>query len=242
MTENDLCDLLRKRYAGDGWAFLPQVPDGTGHHKSRTADAMAMSLWPSAGIELHGFECKVARTDWLKELRNLAKSDALAKYCHAWWVVAPPGVVKKDELPEKWGYLLAARNTLTIQKRAPVRQVKPAPWEFIAGLLRAASKAYNIQTRQREIDRVSYNRGYEDAKKQIGRSDQRLLDKIESLGKAIQEFEQTSGVKINEWNAGQVGDAVRCVLRGDLKRAPELLGRAKKAAEEILRLCENAED
>lgn len=60
--------LLRERYQGRDWAFLLQVPDGTGMAKSRTADALAMGLWPSKGLNLHGFEVKASRSDWLAEL------------------------------------------------------------------------------------------------------------------------------------------------------------------------------
>ena len=74
----ELTSLLRARYAKKGrrhqWIFLTNVRDTTGRPKGsrrRYADAVAMNLWPSKGLALHGFEIKVSRSDFLTELREL---------------------------------------------------------------------------------------------------------------------------------------------------------------------------
>ena len=67
-TEDGLCKLLRYRFCQPEWAFLSQVRNGTGYLRTtRTADALAMSLWPSRGLHLYGFEIKVRKSDWKKD-------------------------------------------------------------------------------------------------------------------------------------------------------------------------------
>ena len=48
-------ELLRQRFGPPHFAFLEQVRAGAGFDQ-RTADAMAMGLWKSRGLDLHGFE------------------------------------------------------------------------------------------------------------------------------------------------------------------------------------------
>ena len=65
-TQDELIEKLSRKYRPPEWAFLVQVKNGVGWtRKDRTADALAMSLWPSRGLELHGFELKSRRSDWL---------------------------------------------------------------------------------------------------------------------------------------------------------------------------------
>jgi len=82
VTEADVLDALRYRHRPPAWAFLEKVRNGTGYQRdARTADAIAMSVWPSRGLTLHGFEVKVVRGDWLRELRDPEKADEFFKYC-----------------------------------------------------------------------------------------------------------------------------------------------------------------
>ena len=87
-SAHELADRLAKKYAAPQYAFLEQVRNGTGGFANRSADAMALSLWPSRGLMLDGFEIKGYRTDWLRELKNPAKAEELAVYCNRWWIVA----------------------------------------------------------------------------------------------------------------------------------------------------------
>ena len=112
MNALDLLSLLRSRYAkraanGPTWAFIEQVRNAAGFNATRTADAIAMALWPSRGLELHGFEIKVSRSDWLRELKDPSK--AVVELVDRWWIVAPESVVHPSELLPSWG-LLVARN------------------------------------------------------------------------------------------------------------------------------------
>src|SRR5438876_1169784 len=78
-----------------------------------SADALAMSLWPSRGLELHGFEIKASRADWRTELRNPETADEIATRCDRWWIVAGSAdIVTDGELPPTWGLLVPLGSAL----------------------------------------------------------------------------------------------------------------------------------
>jgi hypothetical protein len=119
MTAADIEKLIIAKHPKEAWAVLPQVRNGTGFARNpRTADVLAMSLWPSRGIFLHGFEIKVSKNDWKTELLNPAKAEAIAQYCGYWWIAAPADVVNVFELPVNWGLMAATDKTLKIVKQA----------------------------------------------------------------------------------------------------------------------------
>ena len=99
MTEKDIRDLLETRY-GRGYVFCAQVATESGAFGGYV-DAVAMGIWPSTGYEVHGFEIKTNRSDFLRELKQPEKSRA-RDYVNRWWIVAPFGCIDKRELPEDW--------------------------------------------------------------------------------------------------------------------------------------------
>lgn len=150
MTEGEVIERLRSRYAGVSgngpkWAFVPQVRNGAawgGEHGVgglRTCDAMALALWPSMGLELHGHEVKCSRGDWLRELKDPDKADAFRRYCDRWWLVTPPGVVRgPDEIPPGWGVLVVRDARVNVAFSAPTLSPEPLPRGILVALVRAA--------------------------------------------------------------------------------------------------------
>lgn len=137
MTTANLREALRKRYALPEWVMVEEVRDAAGFESKRSADAIAMCMWPSRGLEIHGFELKASRSDWLRELKNPAKAEAIAAYCDRWWIVAMPACVKTEELPVGWGLLELKANGLATVKAAPSREdVKPLTRTFVAAMMR----------------------------------------------------------------------------------------------------------
>jgi hypothetical protein len=210
--EAAMFDKLRGRF-GDGWALFPQVPDGTGGNKRRTADAMAMQLWPSRGLTLHGFEFKRSRSDWLRELRDPEKADGLVCLCDAWWVVAEPDVVKKDELPPGWGLLVTTdEGTKLAQGVTITYRGDSVPRDFVAGLLRAAARSTLddvVAEAVKRADRTGYQRGVE-----AERERHRIVpNEVERLRQSVESFEAASGIKIDEFRGESLGEAVAAISR-----------------------------
>lgn len=135
ITTAHVRDLLRKRYAAPEWAFMEEVAPATGGN-TRYADAVAMNLWNSRGHVVCGFEIKVSRSDWLRELKDAAKAEPVFRYCDQWWIVAPKGVVRDGELPPTWGLLEVTAAQVRQVVLAPKLSPVPLTREFFASLMR----------------------------------------------------------------------------------------------------------
>lgn len=144
-TERDMLDRLNiyygQRRSGNGQRFVgcEHVRSHAGFDAIRTADYVAMDLWPSKGLALHGHEVKVSRSDWLTELKHPEKADQFRRYMDYWWlVVSDPGIVRGD-LPLGWGLMVRRDDMVQIwtpAKRNPAPL--PLPRTFMACLLRSA--------------------------------------------------------------------------------------------------------
>lgn len=124
-TEGHMAGLLRSRYptrgVGNGprWITARGVRSHAGFDARRTCDFIALSTWPSDGLNLHGHEIKVSRSDWLRELKDTDKSAEFIRHCDYWWLVVPwADIIKPGELPDGWGVLAGTTR---------LRQVTPAP-------------------------------------------------------------------------------------------------------------------
>lgn len=206
-----ILDLLAERYPSPGWVFLRQVRSRTGYQGAiRTADGLAISLYPSRGLGAEGFEIKVSRQDWVKELREPQKAEEIAQHCRCWWLVTPEGVVEPGELPPTWGHMLVreGRRPLRAVREAPVRKVPPPSWDFVCAIFRNAGKI------DEEALKREYHKGVEEGQERERSviktdSDRQLRD----LQFRVERFEQASGVSIgNDWTGHDIGEAVREVL------------------------------
>ena len=157
LTEGDMIAALRARYGeahgnGPRYAVAGGVKSGAGHAARRTADFIAMDLWPSGGLEIHGHEVKVSRSDWLRELKEPEKAAEFIPYVNRWWLVVPsPAIVGLGELPDGWGLMAMRGERLAVIEAAPHRDALPLPPTRLAALLRAvAQTAENRAIREYE--------------------------------------------------------------------------------------------
>lgn len=132
---------MRQTYRQPEWALFLQPGDGTGAACRRHADAVAMSMYPSRGLTIRGFEFKISRSDFKREKDNPEKAEAVAQYCDEWFIVAPKGLIKSYEVPGAWGFIEFADGKLRQVNKA-TRQQSPQPLNrhFVASLLRARCK------------------------------------------------------------------------------------------------------
>ena len=162
-TADDLLLKLRERFPKQSWALIPQVRNTTGFSSViRTADALAMSLWPSRGLHLHGFEIKTNHYDWIRELKNPQKAEEIAQFCDFWWVVTPKDIVNVDEVPTNWGLLFPHGKTLKIKKQAKQLESLPIDKAFLAAILRQAQEIFIPEGRFT----ASYQKGFAEGQKQ----------------------------------------------------------------------------
>lgn len=209
----DIPDQLRLRFASPEWALFFEVANGLGIDQRRYADAVAMSLFPSRGLDIHGLEVKRSRGDWLRELKDPKKADVIASYCDFWWLVtSDEKVADKNELPRAWGLLVSNGKELRQVKRAERMKAKPIDRPFLGAVLRRADQwlTSELKSDARVVAAKEEGRkvGLEERNWQL-RDDSSELEKLKN---AVKEFEDASGVHISTYNAGQIGEAVKAFM------------------------------
>jgi hypothetical protein len=155
LTETDLTYALHQRYGirygnGQRYAVAAQVRSHAGFDARRTCDYVAMDLWPSKGLLLHGHEIKVSRSDWLRELKDPSKAAEFIPYMNCWWIViADRRMVRAGELPDGWGLMAMNGPVLVTVRKAQKRKAEPMPPTRLAALLRAIAQTTAAEERRR---------------------------------------------------------------------------------------------
>lgn len=215
MNSSEVIGLLRGRFSPPSWALLEEVRDGTGYATAgRSMDAMAFGLWPSRGLEIHGFEIKVYRNDWLRELKQPEKAESFYKYVDRWWIVAGDDtIVKVDELPQTWGLLVGVKGEkLKVVKEAPVKKPTPINRLFMMAIIRRITEHYVPKRRVDDAIAKQVAQKIEDAVHNAVFGRDALKRENDTLRAAIADFEKRSGVQITEWNHEHIGEAVKVVM------------------------------
>jgi len=211
LSTQELLEQLSHKYSGQEWAFFSEVPNGTGSAMNRSADGLAMSLWPSRGLELIGFEIKKSRQDWNKELKSPEKAESICQFCDRWYVVAPKGLVFDYELPPTWGLLESTGKTLRTKVKAPKLNPNVIDRAFLAAILRKASD------QPADLEKKAYEQGLHtgvNRGKAWNEGDLRRAElRLKELKTKLDNFEKASGIKIDSWNcAEKMGEAVKLVM------------------------------
>lgn len=145
ITAASIRSAMAKRWAAPEYALMWEVADTTGASTKRFADAVIMSLWPSRGLELHGVEIKVSRSDWKREATDPKKAEAIAQYCDRWYVHTAPGVVADiSEVPPAWGLREFDGKTWRTIREAEKRQPVAIDRAFLASILRRADTTMRL--------------------------------------------------------------------------------------------------
>ena len=237
LTEKDLEFYLAQRYCQPEWAFFPQVRSSTGS-ANRIADGIAMNMYRSRKYEIHGFEIKVSRTDWLNELKKPQKAEEIFNYCDKWWlVVSDKDIVQKGELPKGWGLMVVRGKGLVAKIKAEYVKAEVIDYGFIASLLRSASANLVLRDSIKQQLDDAWDRGEKSQKYKI----ESAISNAERYKKIIETFEEAAGVKIDEYYGNQeaekVGRLLRRILEGESFK--QILGWKIKSiegsAEDILR-------
>jgi hypothetical protein len=94
--------------------------------------------WTDRGPSFIGHEVKVSRSDWLTELKDPTKAEFWVNHCHYFnLVVSDAAIVREDELPERWGLMVAHGRSVRVAVPAVRRSAEPLPLSTQAALLRA---------------------------------------------------------------------------------------------------------
>lgn len=233
MNASEVIKNLKSYFPPPAYCFLEQVADGTGARQFRWADAVAMSVWPSRGYDIHGIEVKVSKSDWKNELKNPEKSAAVQKFCDRWWIATPDDtIIGVGELPPTWGWMCCnGKGSMKVLRDAPKLTPAAPSIEFVASILRNVQKT-DEATIERERQKAR-NEGYE-------QGGNYTRDQLKNLRNSVQEFEAASGIKISEYSDGKgLGEAVTTLH--NLKYRVQHIGSAIKACQDIAGMLQQVE-
>jgi hypothetical protein len=228
--------LLRKKYPADQYAMLYEVRDAAGFSANRSADAIVIGLWPSRGCLIEGMELKISRSDWLRELKKPEKAEAFFEFCDRWWVIAStPDIVRLEELPPTWGLMVPRAGGMGVIRQAP--ELKPTPVDryLLAAMMKRATNTAADSPEVRATIEARVKDAQSRVESEVKSRTYSLNRKVEELEKRIKEFEEASGVSLDLWSGGRVGEAVKLVMKGEhewrLKELSNMKSQARRLVE-----------
>lgn len=233
---------MARLFGGNEYALLFEVGNGVGFSKNRSADAIVMSCWPSRGLHLIGYEIKVSRSDWQQERKTPEKAESIAAYCEYWNLLTGPGVVHDVmEIPHGWGWIVYDGKQFKTMKPAPRKDALPCDRNFLAALLRRASRNDEAMVNAliAEAEQRAFANVEERIKSRVDMETRFLREKLEALTDRVREFETASGIVISErWKVGKdLGAVVKavqeCGLVGAYGGLLNLSNRLRESADKI---------
>lgn len=247
----DVWSVLSKRYPSNEYALMAEVSDDAGFGRSRSADYIAVNLWPSRGLTIEGIELKSYRSDWLNELKNPKKAENIFQYCDYFWLLtASEDIAKAEEIPDTWGWMCIKGEKIFIKKDAPKLEPKQVTRGFLCAMLKRACDRSDF------IHKDSIQEAIEEAKERAKTNDKYLLDRankeLNELREKVMKFEKASGISLEfRWRdeSDKIGKAVKFIndggADGERKKLIQLEATAKRIVEyisnniEILNVTEN---
>jgi hypothetical protein len=230
----NLYDLLVQKYPIKEYALMAEVSDAAGFSRSRSADYMVMSLWPSRGCSLSGIEVKSYRSDWLSERKRPEKAENIFQYCDYFWLLtADEKVATLEEIPETWGWMTVRGSKIFVVKEAPRQQPKPITRSFLAALLKRAGDKSNFVHINSINDRI-------EAARQDGENTAKTkLKEYNELFTTVREFEAATGVKLSyylRWRTtpGELGKVVKHIEDGGAKEVAKKLERIQQSIADLM--------
>ncbi len=273
-TEREMLDLLERSLAKHGnggsgeYAFMRQVRNSSGFNANRTFDGVAVGLWPSRGHDIHVYEVKVSRSDWLHELRQPKKADDAARVADRFSIVAPRDVVDLAEVPATWGLIHATGGTEITEEAEPLfpgelprtisrvegrklRTVRaapllrpaedcrgPIPREFMVPLLRAAGAVPDPTPPHQRLIDEAVAKAVAAERRHHEEKGDKRLAQAEARDVMWSAFTRASGVFVTKSTAEERGHAVRLAMAAN--EGPAFARNyMRRALQELERTCEN---
>lgn len=154
MITTQLYDALMGHYRkpgtlnGDGELLLPEVqPPGS----TRRCDLLRIGMWASRGRTVDVHEIKTSRADWQRELDDPAKAEAWWPYSSRFWIVAPAGMIRPEELPDGWGLMVPPARTGHRRFKTIVEPALRTPalnMDFLAILINRVENIHEAEIRR----------------------------------------------------------------------------------------------
>lgn len=218
VTRPHLYAALQRRLSREGgWYLLQEVGEGSAGGQ-RYTDVVAVQTFWSRGIRAEGYELKVDRRDWLRELKDPDKAERQAAHLDAFWLVSSAGVVQdSNEVPPPWGWLeLTAGGTLQRRRTAArLHRTLRTQWpvHLTTALLRAAARAWE-RPGGAAVEQARAE-GRAQGQEMAAGAAAHVTRDLERLRKQVETFERASGLQVQHgWDLPAVGEVVAALLYG----------------------------
>jgi hypothetical protein len=215
-----------------------QVNNGAGFSYRRTLDVVVFDTWPSAGLKLHGLEIKISKQDLRRELQDTQKFADWEDHLDQFSIVAPKGLVDLKLLPPKWGLYVDDEKSGLRARRKPLMLHAGKRPQMSRSIAAAFVRALVDRSLSTEALSAEFTRGYERGKDDTeyeGRTDK---NRVTELERAINEFKDASGIQISTWQGDKIGEAVKMVMGGGIKRRISYAPNVRTLGEQLLQLAD----
>ena len=208
ITTRDVVVALGARYQDAKWVNIPECP-----FNGRYCDWFSYGVWNSTGGNIIGHEIKVSRSDWLREIQDPNKAEACAKYCTHWYIVAPRGLIKPEELHAEWGLMELSSGKLKISRPAVRKKPQVIEGRLLGEIMRRLQKNSRddslIEARAVELADFKIRSVTHQLEWRAKNADKQL----QALHALVDEFEAKSGLKIDRWDGSRMAEAVAVMER-----------------------------
>lgn len=184
--------------AQDGEVLLPEV---AAPGSNRRCDLLRIGVWPSRGMGIDVHELKTSRSDWLRELDDPGKADAWWPYSSRFWVVAPPKMIRPEEMPPGWGLMEPPAAANRRRFKVVVKPEDREPKLTVALLADLVRRADNVRTSEiwqiKQEHRNDLSAQERKIRTEVGPTtlDYETQERLELLAK----LEAAMGLSLNDW-------------------------------------------
>lgn len=231
LTAHDLSMAIAQRYEAPEWHVETELT-----LDNRRLDVVAFNMWGARQYRVAGFEIKISRGDWMRELAQFQKSEGWMEVVDTFWIVTPPKLVRPDELPAGWGHLELCGSRLMTRahatQRAPQRVL---PRELTARLISRVRDASANAARRRDLEehRKLSEEIEQRIRSQAASEAEQTLQELQQLRRERAELMAVAGIGPREWGAHEKLMRVARLFAEAQTDGRNLVHRVKLAAEAV---------
>lgn len=232
----------------DGEVLLPEV---AAPGSNRRCDLLRIGVWASRGHRIDVHELKTSRSDWLRELDDPGKADAWWPYSSRFWVVAPPKMIRPEEMPPGWGLMEPPAQANRRRFKVVVKPDERVPKLTIPLLADLVGRADNIRAHEMWLLKQDHRNEMSALERKIRaevgatKLDYDTQERLELLAK----LEAAMGLSLSDWvsrvserhvsvdaMAAALGEYCRehAALQRRARDVEEAEARVRRAAESVL--------
>lgn len=251
-TERRMLDLIALAFnqssQGEGKRYVvaEHVHNGAGFSYGRALDAVALDTWPSGGLTLHGIEVKVSMSDLRRELSDTRKAAGFTRYLDHFSIAAAPTCGKQTDilalLPPSWGLLVPNKAGDALRCVRRPLMLHEGERDVDRSFMAAFCRALMARSESAAMLKAAREEGAEAERKSAQFTIKSCQRDHDALQATVAKFEEASGLKLSNWTAGKMGDAVRFIMDGGLSNTAWRVKQLRELAEELMVNAQALED